>query len=41
MTDFDKRLREQFGLVPVETRWIAAWNLKSEKKSPPDDTKKP
>lgn len=28
MEDFDKHLREDFGLAPVETRWLVAWNLK-------------
>lgn len=27
MPDFDKRLRDEFDLVPVSTRWLAAWNL--------------
>ena len=35
MPDFQKRLREEFDLVPASTRWIDAWNLKSEPKSPP------
>ncbi len=28
MDDFDKHLREDFGLTPVETRWLLAWDLK-------------
>jgi hypothetical protein len=28
MTDFDKRLRNEFGLVPIETRWLVAWDLR-------------
>ena len=28
LKDMDARLREQFKLVPVETRWITAWDLK-------------
>jgi hypothetical protein len=28
MSDFQARLREEFGLAPVNTRWLAAWNLK-------------
>jgi hypothetical protein len=28
MPDFDKQLREQFGLIPVKTRWLVAWDLK-------------
>jgi len=32
MPDFDKRLRDQFGLVPVSTRWLVAWDLKRESK---------
>lgn len=27
MSDFDKRLREDFGFEPVETTWIDAWDL--------------
>jgi hypothetical protein len=27
MPDFDKRLRDEFDLVPASTRWLAAWNL--------------
>ncbi len=30
MFDFEQRLQEDFGLVPVSTRWLVAWNLKSE-----------
>ena len=28
MPDFQKRLRDGFGLAPVNTRWLVAWNLK-------------
>lgn len=28
MPDMQARLRAEFGLAPVSTRWIAAWNLK-------------
>ena len=28
MTDFDQRLRKDFGLEPVETTWIEAWDLR-------------
>ncbi|GAB6165287.1 hypothetical protein JCM19992_12870 [Thermostilla marina] len=27
MNDFDKRLRTQYGLEPVEVRWLTAWDL--------------
>ncbi|MFH1919228.1 MAG: hypothetical protein ABIP48_04975 [Planctomycetota bacterium] len=40
MSHFEERLREDFGLEPVETRWLAAWNLKGEKgarESVPED----
>ncbi len=40
MPDFDKRLRDQFGLVPSSTRWLVAWDLKRESK-PAADEKKP
>jgi hypothetical protein len=28
MPDFEKRLREDYGLVPVETTWLPAWDLR-------------
>lgn len=28
MADFQDRLRDDFGLTPIGTRWLAAWNLK-------------
>ncbi|MBN2477129.1 MAG: hypothetical protein JXB62_21150 [Pirellulales bacterium] len=34
MPDLLKRLRDDFGLVPVHTRWLTAWNLKSPQKQP-------
>jgi hypothetical protein len=40
MPDFDKRLRDQFGMAPSGTRWVAAWDLKRESK-PGADEKKP
>ena len=30
MADMQKRLRDDFGLVPVSTRWLVAWNLKED-----------
>ena len=39
MPDFDKRLRDQFGLVPISTRWLTAWNLKTESKPAPPENK--
>jgi hypothetical protein len=33
MPDMDKHLRDDFGLVPVETRWLTAWDLKGKKKA--------
>ena len=35
MPDFESRLGEQFRLRPVGTRWLVAWNLKSEPKEQP------
>ncbi len=35
MPDFDKRLRDQFGLAPLSTRWVTAWNLKSPPQAAP------
>jgi hypothetical protein len=32
MPDFQKRLRDEFGLTPVSTRWLVAWDLKDKKK---------
>jgi len=32
MPDLQKRLHDDFGLDPVSTRWLVAWNLKSETK---------
>jgi len=29
MPDLQQRLREDFGLAPVSTRWVNAWNLKA------------
>ena len=29
MPDLQQRLGEDFGLVPISTRWVVAWNLKS------------
>jgi hypothetical protein len=28
MPDFEKRLREEFDLIPVETQWLPAWDLR-------------
>jgi hypothetical protein len=30
MPDLQKRLRDDFGMKPVGTRWLAAWNLQDE-----------
>jgi len=35
MADLQRRLRNDFGLVPISTRWVVAWNL-----APPSDTSK-
>ncbi len=35
MPDFQKRLRDEFGMTPVDARWLAAWTLKTEAASKP------
>lgn len=35
MSDFEQRLGDDFGLAPVSTRWLIAWNLKAETTSGP------
>lgn len=30
MSDFDQRLRDDLGLVPIRTQWLVAWDLKAE-----------
>lgn len=30
MSDFEQRLGDDFGLVPVRTQWLIAWNLRAE-----------
>jgi hypothetical protein len=35
MPDFLKRLKDDFGLAPVSTRWIVAWDLKPKAKAEP------
>jgi len=30
MADFQDRLRDEFGLAPISTRWLTAWNLKGQ-----------
>jgi hypothetical protein len=37
MPDFQKRLKQDHGLAPTETRWLTAWDLKS----PPPKAEKP
>lgn len=32
MSDMEKRLRDDFALTPVNTRWLAAWDLKGNAK---------
>lgn len=31
MSDFEQRLRDDFGMTPVETTWLTAWNLADAK----------
>jgi hypothetical protein len=33
MPDMNKHLREDFGLAPIETRWLTAWDLKGKEKA--------
>ena len=35
MFDFEQRLRDDFGLTPLETTWITAWDLKGDEKPAP------
>lgn len=35
MPDFQQRLHNDFGMVPIGTRWLAAWNLTAEPTSGP------
>jgi hypothetical protein len=35
MPDFQKRLGDDFGMKPVGTRWLAAWDLKGDAKAAP------
>ena len=40
MSDMQRRLREEFQLVPVGTRWLTAWDMKA-KRDPPPKTQPP
>lgn len=35
LTDMEKRLRADFGLVPTQTRWITAWDMRESKTGRP------
>ena len=35
MPDFQRRLRDDFGLAPVSTRWLVAWKMGSANPKPP------
>ena len=35
MSDLQRRLKERFDLVPIETRWLVAWDLKPTQADPP------
>lgn len=41
MPDMEKRLRDDFGLVPIQTRWLVAWDLKGSPESARSPAKKP
>jgi hypothetical protein len=32
MSDFEQRLRDEFDLAPINTRWLVAWDMKGAKK---------
>ncbi len=36
MPDFDKRLRDEFDLVPASTQWLPAWNLELRERNVED-----
>ncbi len=40
MFDFEERLRDDFGLAPLETTWLTAWDLKGEEKPAESSPKK-
>ncbi|MCS7304992.1 MAG: hypothetical protein NZ602_07785 [Thermoguttaceae bacterium] len=40
MPDMERRLKEDFGLVPIQTRWLVAWDLRSPESIKPT-AKKP
>lgn len=40
MFDFEKRLRDEFALVPVETTWVTAWDLKGSEQTGKQERKK-
>jgi len=35
MPDLQQRLRDEFGLAPVSTQWLVAWDMKPKPKGPP------
>jgi hypothetical protein len=39
MADFQDRLRDEFGLAPISTRWLVAWNLKGPASAKPAEKK--
>jgi len=41
MPDMEKRLKEDFGLVPIQTRWLVAWDLRGSGESAKPAGKKP
>ena len=41
MPDFQKRLQDDFAMKPINTRWLTAWDLKSETKPAADAKKRP
>jgi len=40
MPDFQERLEEEFGLAPIQSEWLPAWNLKARPASRPREAQR-